>query len=175
MRDRACEMFHHALVESSIPRAFSKHIRRAEDALWIADHPYDLQSFASRRVISIGKAGHTMAEALREIAGGELEGIVACPNAPPAPLPGLRYFTGGHPLPNAQSLQADGTDGNSPAAGALVDGTTVGRATQRGLNAADALAKFDAYALFDALGELHHDRPGRQQCSRPAHYAGLLT
>ncbi|PYX30100.1 MAG: hydroxypyruvate reductase, partial [Acidobacteria bacterium] len=46
----------------------------------------------------------------------------------------------------------DGVDGNSPAAGAVVDGLTVERAG--GLDAVrGALARFDAYPLFDTLGD----------------------
>jgi glycerate 2-kinase len=47
----------------------------------------------------------------------------------------------------------DGIDGNSPAAGAVVDGSTVERARARGLDAHAALAKFDAYPLLSALGD----------------------
>ncbi|MFB3815772.1 MAG: glycerate kinase [Terriglobales bacterium] len=51
------------------------------------------------------------------------------------------------------SAGTDGIDGNSPAAGAVVDGTTMTRARERGLDPATALAKFDAFPLFDALGD----------------------
>lgn len=51
------------------------------------------------------------------------------------------------------SAGTDGIDGNSPAAGAVVDGTTVARATKRGLSTEAALKSFDAYPLFDALGD----------------------
>ncbi len=47
----------------------------------------------------------------------------------------------------------DGVDGNSPAAGALVDGTTVSRARQRGLDTATALARFDAFPLLESIGD----------------------
>lgn len=106
MRERAREMFHQALLECSIPHAFARHIRREGDSLFIADDVYDLPKFARTVVISTGKAGHTMAETLREIAGADMEGIIACSNAPSHALFGFRYFTGGHPLPNAASLQA---------------------------------------------------------------------
>jgi hydroxypyruvate reductase len=51
------------------------------------------------------------------------------------------------------SAGTDGVDGNSPAAGAVVDGSTVIRAQQRGWDARKALAAFDAYPLFQALGD----------------------
>ena len=44
-------------------------------------------------------------------------------------------------------------DGNSPAAGAIADPTTVARAQSRGLDAAGSLNGFDAYPLFSALGD----------------------
>jgi hydroxypyruvate reductase len=51
------------------------------------------------------------------------------------------------------SAGTDGIDGNSNAAGAVVDGTTVERAQQRGLDIPTALAHFDAYPLFNAIGD----------------------
>jgi glycerate 2-kinase len=51
------------------------------------------------------------------------------------------------------SAGTDGIDGNSSAAGAVVDGTTVARAKAQGLDVATAIAKFDAYPLFDTLGD----------------------
>jgi hydroxypyruvate reductase len=47
----------------------------------------------------------------------------------------------------------DGIDGNSPAAGAIVDDTTTQRAKSAGLNAEDFLKRSDAYSFFVALGD----------------------
>lgn len=51
------------------------------------------------------------------------------------------------------SAGTDGIDGNSPATGAVVDGTTVERAGAKGLDAAAALAQFDAFPFFAGLGD----------------------
>jgi hydroxypyruvate reductase len=53
----------------------------------------------------------------------------------------------------------DGVDGNSPAAGALADDTTLRRASERGLDAAKSLDESDAYTLFKALGDAIHTGP----------------
>ena len=51
------------------------------------------------------------------------------------------------------SAGTDGIDGNSPAAGAVVDGTTISRARQCGLNAGVALSQFDAFPLLESIGD----------------------
>jgi hydroxypyruvate reductase len=48
----------------------------------------------------------------------------------------------------------DGIDGNSPAAGAIVDSTTIERARAIGLDPQDFLNRSDAYSFFVALGEV---------------------
>jgi len=52
------------------------------------------------------------------------------------------------------ALATDGTDGPTDAAGAIVDGTTMSRATRAGLSAAGALKKNDSYHFFEDLGDL---------------------
>jgi hydroxypyruvate reductase len=106
MRERLREMFQHALSECSVPRAFSRNLQFDGRYLRIGSELYDLKGFLRTLVVSIGKAGHTMAEALAGIVGTGLAGIVAAPAAPPPQLFGFRYFIGGHPLPNADSLRA---------------------------------------------------------------------
>jgi glycerate 2-kinase len=106
MRDRAREMFDHALRECSIPHAFSRQVLYDGEHLRIGKGLYDMASFERVLVVSIGKAGHTMADAFSNILGTGLTGVIACPNAPPAQVFGFRYFVGGHPLPNEESLRA---------------------------------------------------------------------
>jgi glycerate-2-kinase len=48
----------------------------------------------------------------------------------------------------------DGIDGNSPAAGAIADGTTIARARLAGFDPRTVLAANDSFALFDRLGDV---------------------
>jgi hydroxypyruvate reductase len=48
----------------------------------------------------------------------------------------------------------DGIDGNSPAAGAIIDSTTIERARRIGLDPSDFLQRSDAYSFFVALGDV---------------------
>src|SRR6185369_5339191 len=52
------------------------------------------------------------------------------------------------------SAGTDGIDGNSPAAGAIADETTVQRAHDLGLDANEYLARSDSYSFFERLGDL---------------------
>ena len=52
------------------------------------------------------------------------------------------------------SAGTDGVDGNSKAAGALADETTIARAKRRGLESSDFLERSDAFHLFEQLGNL---------------------
>ncbi len=106
MRRRARDIFEQALAACSIPRAFAK-TARYDDGLFCAGaKQYNLAAFSSVVVISIGKAGHSMVEALSGIISSDIRGIVACPDEPSTPVAGFRYFYGGHPLPNEDSLRA---------------------------------------------------------------------
>jgi hydroxypyruvate reductase len=51
------------------------------------------------------------------------------------------------------SAGSDGIDGNSPAAGAVVDGTTAARAEALGVRVSAALKNFDTYPMLEALGD----------------------
>jgi|SRR5580700_3544646 glycerate 2-kinase len=106
MRRRAREIFDYALAECDIANAFARNIRCENGRLFAGGQCYGLADFTQLALVSIGKAGHTMAAALCDIVPGEVSGIVACTTEPPVPVPGLQYFYGGHPLPNEDSLRA---------------------------------------------------------------------
>jgi glycerate 2-kinase len=107
MRDTAAAIFRHALAEASVAKAFARHVHCERGVLRLCEDLYDLQAYSRVLAISIGKAGHTMVEALAQIIGeSSLEGIVASSVEPSAQVRGFRYFRGGHPTPNAESIRA---------------------------------------------------------------------
>lgn len=106
MREAAREIFRRALAEASISKAFTRHVNCDRGVLRVCEDLYDLHSYLRVLVVSLGKAGHTMVEALAEQVGSSLEGIVASSVEPSVQVHGFRYFRGGHPTPNAESIQA---------------------------------------------------------------------
>ncbi len=106
MRAAARDIFLHALHEADIHRAFEKDVHFSRGILRIRDDLYDLGSYAQIFVVAIGKAAHTMAQELRQQIGTFAGGIVVTPNAEVSQVAGFRYFQGGHPVPNADSLRA---------------------------------------------------------------------
>ncbi len=111
MRSAAREIFLAALTNASISSAFARHVHCERGVLRICEDLYDLHSYSRVVVISIGKAAHSMAEALTRQIGepssqNSITGIVATSVNPPAQIRGFRYFLGGHPTPNPESIAA---------------------------------------------------------------------
>lgn len=106
MREAARSIFLEALQHSSIEKAFDRHVQCERGVLRVREDLYDLHSYSRVLVVSIGKAGHTMVEALAHQVGSSLEGIVASSMQPASQVHGFRYFRGGHPTPSAESIQA---------------------------------------------------------------------
>ena len=99
-------IFLRALAEASIAKGFARHLHCERGVLRIREDLYHLNAYSPTFVVSLGKAGHTMVEALCNQVGSSLEGIVASSVQPATQVHGFRYFRGGHPTPNAESLRA---------------------------------------------------------------------
>ena len=106
IRVAARHLFEHALAESSIDRAFEQHVVCERGVLRVREDLYDLHSYHRVLVVSLGKAAHTMVNALEMQAGERFEGIVASSVTPASQIRGFRYFLGGHPTPNPESIRA---------------------------------------------------------------------
>jgi glycerate 2-kinase len=108
MRETAREIFTSALKNASIENAFARNVHCVRRVLRIGDDLHDLDTYNRVFVVSIGKAAHTMVAALEAQVGSSLEGIVASSVEPASQVRGYRYFRGGHPTPNEESVRAAG-------------------------------------------------------------------
>jgi hydroxypyruvate reductase len=119
MRSVAREIFDRALATASIEKAFDRQVQCERGVLRVGDDLYDLSSYTRVLAVAFGKAGHRMAECLARQAGPAVQGIVADPSPPAQQLPGYRYFSGGHPQPNQESVR--GAEAILKSLGALND------------------------------------------------------
>jgi hydroxypyruvate reductase len=106
MRAMARRWFAHGLAEANIEQAFRRHVSCEHNTLRVCEDLYELSSYSRVLVVSIGKAAQKMVDALESNAGSRFEGIIASSLAPASQTRGFRYFQGGHPTPNAESIHA---------------------------------------------------------------------
>lgn len=102
----ARHIFKHALHDTSVGEAFRKHLSCDRGVLRVSEDLHDLSGCSRVLVISLGKAAHSMLAAFEEQAGEQFTGIVASPLLPDFQRRGFRYFQGGHPYPNTDSMRA---------------------------------------------------------------------
>jgi glycerate 2-kinase len=105
MRAVARDIFLDALAEAEIGKAFERHVQCERGVLRVCEDLYDLKTYSRVLAVSFGKAAHRMAEILARQVGPTVQGIVVDPNQHAYQLPGYRYFQGGHPQPNAESVK----------------------------------------------------------------------
>lgn len=108
------EIFDRALQACDIPKAFDRHlhfegkvlVRHPSPRLPSVSQPLD--GFKEIYVIALGKAALTMLDALLERLPPKmhLHGVCSAPQLPKKRNRHIRYFEGGHPLPNEDSLAA---------------------------------------------------------------------
>jgi glycerate 2-kinase len=110
----AYAIFNHALKACDIPQAFDRHLHFEGKALIRQSSPLlkpvtiPLDPYKRIMVISFGKAALTMLNALLDRLPPKLpfRGICSAPEIPKKRTWRIRYFEGGHPLPNEDSLEA---------------------------------------------------------------------
>lgn len=107
MRNVLKEMFLTALRELDLPSRMRSHIWAERSVLQIDGDLYALDEFERLNAIALGKAAAQMAATLDELLGaGRVSGLVVPSAEPDVKLPNFRYVTGGHPYPDAKSLEA---------------------------------------------------------------------
>lgn len=106
MRGVARQIFLDALPQFSVAAAFEQYVQYEHGILRIGDDLYNLDAYTRVLAVAIGKAAHTLAEALVQQLGARVAGFVASSVNPPERLAQFVYFHGGHPLPNEESVRA---------------------------------------------------------------------
>ncbi len=98
----------HAAIQAVEPSyAVGKFVQREGDTLWINGSQVRLDQTGRIRVISLGKAAVAMALPLVNLlADYSPDGIIIPKHPPPKPVQGLEIQTGGHPVPDENSLRA---------------------------------------------------------------------
>ena len=107
-RQLARQIFAEAMAATTVEAACARALRVRDNILVAGGRSYDLASFSCIQIVSIGKAGATLFDAVRGLLPKQLpvRAVISAP-APPNRLgTDDLYFRGGHPLPNAASLQA---------------------------------------------------------------------
>jgi glycerate 2-kinase len=108
LKQLARRIFHETLAAIDIPATMQRKLRLKGTRLHCDGAVFDLRNFEKLRVVSVGKAAHTMVDGLALVLTPFLrfEGVVSAPTATPRPLPGMKYFVAGHPVPDEQSWKA---------------------------------------------------------------------
>jgi len=114
LHEDATAIFKGALVDCSIATAFDLHFKFEGGKLLHTSlngevmETIDLSHFKRIYVVSIGKAGLTMVDILldRMKRRKGVRGVVCSPEVPHKRNWRFRYFAGGHPVPNEDSLNA---------------------------------------------------------------------
>jgi len=107
-KEIARRIFLQTLASIDIPRVMERKLLREGSQLILPDAAIDLSQIAKVYVVAIGKAAHAMVTGLESIlpGGTRVSGIVVAPVAPERRVPGMEYFVGGHPIPNAESWKS---------------------------------------------------------------------
>jgi hydroxypyruvate reductase len=108
LKQLARQIFQETLAAIDIPATMQRKLRREGTRLHSDGNVYDLREFDKLRVVATGKAAHAMVDGLALVLEPFLrfEGVVSAPTTPRKPLPGMKYFVGGHPIPNEESWKA---------------------------------------------------------------------
>ena len=114
LHQQATSIFQHALEACDIDRAFGRHMRTEGHILTHnlapGEEPHTINFDKYKRVfvIAFGKASASMLNALmRRIPNGvDVRGVCSCPEKPETRHRHIDYYTGGHPLPNRDSIAA---------------------------------------------------------------------
>src|SRR5690348_8334377 len=87
--------------------AVRRSVRLQGPYLFVQERQYDLRTFERIHLLSLGKAGETLARALEDLLGGFLSrGLVITKTAGQTPPGRFPLIEAGHPVPDGRSLRA---------------------------------------------------------------------
>lgn len=100
----AQQIFHDTMAAIDVRHAMSEKLKFAGGVLTTGEVTLPLSR--PPVVVAFGKAANRMAAVLHEILGGKIEaGVSVAPAETQQKLANFHYFVGGHPYPNAQSME----------------------------------------------------------------------
>jgi hydroxypyruvate reductase len=107
-KQHALEIFLQTLSSINIPRMMEWKLPLRGTQLILPECEIELAQVSRICVVAVGKAAHAMVNGLLNILPGHIpcSGIVAAPTTPPHRATNFEYFLAGHPIPNADSLNA---------------------------------------------------------------------
>lgn len=106
-KQSARKIFRETLAGIDIPFAFERQVVRSGTRISADEWSCDLKSFSDVRVVAAGKATHALLEGFAGFFPElEFTGVASAPTPPKQAIPGIKYFVGGHPLPNEDSILA---------------------------------------------------------------------
>lgn len=111
VREDALEIFRYALDATRVDVAMERRIRFEDGVLRIDGNEYRLDQYERLVLIAMGKAAGSMARAFLRQAGefaDRFEGVAVAPELIEMGAAKFRVYRGGHPLPNAASLESAG-------------------------------------------------------------------
>jgi hydroxypyruvate reductase len=108
LKQLARQIFDETLAAIDISATMQRKLQRKGTVLKCGEVRIDLRNFEKLRVVAIGKAAHAMVDGLALVLAPflRIEGVVSAPAPARKPVPGMKYFVAGHPVPNAESWKA---------------------------------------------------------------------
>jgi glycerate 2-kinase len=107
-RNAAREIFFRALDATTVAAAVSRNVRCDRSSLFVGGRTYELSRYSEVCIVSMGKAGASLFDAVDVLLPPTLKrnAVVSAPAPPQRMSANVRYFCGGHPEPNAASIDA---------------------------------------------------------------------
>lgn len=96
------------MAATTVEAACGRALGVRENTLYAGGRSYDFAAFTGVQIVSMGKAGATLFDAVRGLIPVALpvRSVISAPFPPQKLAATDLYFAGGHPLPNAASLEA---------------------------------------------------------------------